>query len=83
MKKIVEVSIDHKAQMLSYRFLSEVERVCEKKKISRSELADLVGTSKSYITQLFRGNKRVNMDMLAKFENVLGITFKIKASKSI
>src|SRR5690348_15788748 len=70
-----EDELQHKAQMLSYRFLSEVEKQCDKRKISRAELAEMVGTSRSYITQLFRGSKRVNMDVLAKFEDVLGITF--------
>lgn len=76
--KTKEEELEHKAQMISYRFLSEVENECDKRKISRAELAEMVGTSRSYITQLFRGSKRVNMDVLAKFEDVLGITFQIK-----
>lgn len=74
-----EDELEHKAQMLSYRFLSEVEKECDKRKISRAELAEMVGTSRSYITQLFRGSKRVNMGVLAKFEYALNITFNIKA----
>lgn len=73
-----EDELEHKAQMISYRFLSEVEKACDRKKISRAELSEMVGTSRSYITQLFRGSKRVNMDLLAKLEDALGITFQIK-----
>lgn len=73
--------IEHKAQMLSYHFLSEVEKECDRRKISRAELAEMVGTSRSYITQLFRGTKMVNMDILAKFEYALGITFQIVAER--
>lgn len=69
--------IEHKAQMISYRLLSEVERVCEQKKIKKKELAERVGTSKSYITQLFRGAKHVNTQILAKFEDALDISFEI------
>jgi len=78
--KTKEEELEHKAQMISYRFLSEVEKECDKRKISRAELAEMVGTSRSYITQLFRGSKRVNMDVLAKFEDVLGITFQIRGT---
>lgn len=71
--------IDHAAQMISYRILSEVERLCDDKVISRKELAGMLGTSASYITQLFRGNRRVNMEFIAKIERALNIQFEIKA----
>lgn len=70
--------IEHNAQMISYRILSEVEKICEEKKINKKALAEMVGTSRSYITQLFRGTKQVNTDILARFEDALGISFQIK-----
>lgn len=70
--------IEHNAQMISYRILSEVEKVCEEKKIKKKTLAEMVGTSRSYITQLFRGTKQVNTDILARFEEALDISFQIK-----
>jgi hypothetical protein len=74
-----EEEIEHKAQMISYRILSEVEKVCEEKKINKKELATLVGSSPSYITQLFRGAKHVNMDIMARFEDALELCFEIKS----
>lgn len=73
-----EEKIRHKSQMLSYIFLSEVEKACEKRKITRKELAKIINTSPSYLTQLWRGTKKVNMDILAKFEVALGLSFTIK-----
>lgn len=70
---------EYNAQMISYRILSEVERVCEERKLKKKDLALKIGTSKSYITQLFRGNKSINTQVMAKFEDVLDITFEIKA----
>jgi len=70
---------EHNAQMISYKILSEVERVCEERKLKKKDLALKIGTSKSYITQLFRGNKSINTQIMAKFEDVLDITFKIDA----
>lgn len=70
--------IEHNAQMISYRILSEVEKICEEKKINKKALAEMVGTSRSYITQLFRGTKQVNTEIMARFEEALDINFQIK-----
>jgi transcriptional regulator with XRE-family HTH domain len=71
--------LEYNSRMIMFRFLSEVERVSEEKKINRKELAALIGTSPSYITQLFRGNKLINIETIAKFQNVFDFTFEIKA----
>lgn len=75
--------IEHAAQMISYRILSEVEKMCDKRKMTKKELAAAVGTSASYITQLFRGTKAVNMEIMAKFEKTLDFQFRITAGKAI
>jgi len=67
------------AQILMYRFLGEVEKITDLKKISRRQLAKMVGTSPSYITQLFQGNKIINLEMLGKMQKALGIKFEINA----
>jgi transcriptional regulator with XRE-family HTH domain len=76
--KTIEEKIEHNAHMISYRILSEVEKICDIKKIKKKDLAELVGTSRSYITQLFRGNKQVNTDIMAKFEEALQMSFEVK-----
>lgn len=68
------------ARMLMYRFLSEVERITEERNISRKELAKLAGTSPSFITQLFQGNKIASLEFLSKLEKALNIQFNITAS---
>jgi len=60
--------------------LSEVERVTEERNISRKELAKLVSTSPSFITQLFQGNKIASLEFLSKVEKALDIQFNITAS---
>lgn len=70
-----EERIEHEAGMISLRILSDVEKLCEERKIKRTDLAGMVGTSKSYITQLFSGDKNINANIMARFENALGITF--------
>jgi plasmid maintenance system antidote protein VapI len=67
--------IEHRAQMISYRILSEIEKFCEERNIKMKDLARLVDTSPSYITQLFRGYKHVNTAFMAKFEEAVDMTF--------
>lgn len=67
---------------LMYRFLSEVERITEDRNITRRKLATMVGTSPSYITQLYRGNKVISLEMLAKLESALDFEFIVQAKTS-
>lgn len=71
--------VEHNAEMISFRILSEVEKICEEKQINKTELAKRINTSKSYVTQLFRGSKQVNTFLMGKLEEVLDISFEIKA----
>lgn len=69
--------LDNEAKLIMFRFLDIVERKREKLGWSRKELAKKVGTSASYITQLMRGDKLVNMQTLAKMQKALDIKFEI------
>lgn len=68
----------HNATMIMFKFLSAIDDAT-KDKISRKNLASLIGTSPSYITQLFRGDKLINLITVAKFERVLDMEFDIIA----
>lgn len=69
----------HLEQMLSFRLLSEVEKITDERNILRKDLASMIGVSASYITQLYRGNKVVNLEILAKLEEALGFRFSVSA----
>lgn len=75
------VSGRDQAEMLSFRFISEIDRLMERNDISKKELARRLGTSASYITQLFKGDKLLNMEILARTELVFGVRFCIEAQK--
>lgn len=70
--------LEHHAQMISYRILSEIEKMCDDKNIKKADLAQMTGVSKSYITQLFNGTKSINTSIIAKFENALNATLNFK-----
>jgi len=74
--------LENDANLLMFRFLSIIEEKCEALGLNRKQLAEKVGTSASYITQLYRGDKLVNMTTLAKFQKALGLEFEITEKKS-
>jgi len=75
--------LDHEAQMIMFRFLSEIEEYqATGKNLKKNELASKLGVSASYITQLFKGDKLLNFTMLAKIQKAFHITFEIKARKN-
>ena len=61
------------------RFLSEVEKKYKEKGWRRKDLAKKIGTSPSYMTQLFRGTKLINLEMIAKMQDALNIKFNIQS----
>lgn len=74
-----EEQIELDAQMLMFRFLSEVEKYQELKGITKKALAEKINTSASYITQLFRGDKPLNFYTIAKIQKALAIKFAINS----
>jgi transcriptional regulator with XRE-family HTH domain len=69
--------IEADAHTLMAKFLSEVQEITDKKGINRKELAAEIGTSASYLTQLFRGHKLLNLLTAAKLQRALDIKFNI------
>src|SRR5690606_18002123 len=58
--------------------LSEIQTILDLKKMTRKQLADLIGTSASYLTQLYTGNKIMNLVTMAKIKKVLDLNIEIK-----
>lgn len=71
--------IEHEAKMIMFRFLSELEKINSERPIKKKDLAQAIKTSASYITQLYQGDKLINLLTLAKIQDVYNITFDIKA----
>lgn len=69
--------MDLNARIMAAKFLAVIQSVADKRGLNRKELAEKVGTSASYLTQLFRGHKLPNFIILAKFQKALGIEFDV------
>ena len=78
-----EEQIEHDAQLLAFSFLSIIDNEMKKKNINRKELALKTGTSQAYITQLFRGNRKPNLNILAKIQKALDIEFSVTTKEAV
>lgn len=78
-----EEEIKHESQMLMFSFLSEVEKYQTLQDINKKKLSQKIKTSASYLTQLFRGNKPLNFETIAKMQKALNISFHVYARPNI
>ena len=69
---------DIDAKVLMFRFLEIVEEERKQKNFSRKDLAESMGVSPAFVSQLFNGDKLLNLVHLAKLQRALGIEFEIK-----
>ncbi len=76
-----EEKYDHDAQMLMFKFLGEVDQKMEQEGVTKKQLAEQIGTSPAYITQLFRGDKKLNFKTLAKLQDVLNMQFAVSTEE--
>ena len=67
------------------KFLEKIQEIAAQKGLKKKDLAQKIGTSASYITQLYRGHKLLNLMTLAKLQKALDIEFDIaiKGSEQI
>lgn len=69
----------HEARMMMYRFLSEIERLEGNERGLKKKISKAINRSQSYVTQLFNGNKLINLITLAKIQKSFKLKFKITA----
>ncbi|MGY6523481.1 MAG: helix-turn-helix domain-containing protein [Mongoliitalea sp.] len=75
--------IASKANVLAMQFLGLVDQKMEEQNISKKVLAQKIGTSASFITQMFRGDRKPNWNILAKMSMELGLEFKVMTEEKI
>lgn len=70
-------SIEIKASVFALQFLGLVDAKMKERGMTKKEVADQIGTSVSYLTQLFRGDRKPSWEILAKISLALGLEFKV------
>lgn len=69
--------VEQEAEFMAMQFLSRVDKAMARQGMTKKELAKEVDTSPAFITQLFRGDRKPNWNMLAKMKFALEIDFVI------
>jgi len=72
-----EEQIAIKADVLALQFFGLVDEKMKETGMTKKELADRIGTSSSFLTQLFRGDRKPSWEILAKMALELGLDFKV------
>jgi transcriptional regulator with XRE-family HTH domain len=73
--------LELEAELLHLKFVGVIEELMEQEGITKAELAERLSTSKSYITQLFTGDKLFNIKTLVKLQRALNFNFKVDADR--
>lgn len=72
--------LEHDAKMLMLQFFNEMENCKEENSNwKKKDLAKALGKSPSFISQLYSGDKIPSLQLLAKIQKALNISFKISA----
>lgn len=69
--------LELEAKIIMAKFLDRIQEIADQKGLKKKDLAQKIGTSASYITQLYRGHKLLNLITLAKFQRALDIEFEV------
>jgi transcriptional regulator with XRE-family HTH domain len=70
-----EDRIEVKASFIQIDILKEVKILMKEQNISRTELALKLKKSKSFVSQLFSGDKALNLKMIAQFQEIFNAKF--------
>jgi len=71
-------SVKVDALVLAAQFLDIINKNIENRKITRKQLALQMGTSGSWLTQLFRGDKLPSLETIIQMAKILDISFEIR-----
>lgn len=66
-------------ELLSLKFIATIEELLEQNDVNRSDLANILDSSKSYVSQVFSGDKMLNIRILARIQRALNVSFKLYA----
>ena len=71
------------ALWLAAQFLSIIQDEITLQQITRKELALRIGTSASWLTQVFRGDKLPNLETITQLQKALNIEFEIRQKNEV
>lgn len=72
-----EERIEFEKEILHFAVMRNIQQHLGKRKYS--SIASEIGVSKSFISQLFSGDKKINIDLMVKFQRALKFKFQINS----
>ncbi len=81
--KTKEDKIQFEAEKIHLDLVFLVKEMMEQQGINRKQLAEKLGISPSYLTQLFTGDKLFNLKTIAKLQEVFDVKFKIVPAREV
>ncbi len=78
-----EEKLEHEADMLSLKTAIAIKELIDERGITKKELANLMGTSPAYVTQVLRGDKRINLLFLVKVNKALNTNIEVCFDRGI
>lgn len=73
-----EDTIQFEAEMIHLDLINEISRLMDSRKMNKAELAKSLGTTKGYVTQLFSGDRLLNLKTLAKIQQIFDVRIKLQ-----
>lgn len=63
------------ASMIQLNIMHEVYSLMQTREMNKAQLAEKLGVSKSYITQLFSADKSINLKLIAQIQDIFEVKF--------
>lgn len=87
LKDIIKFSSDNEklefeAEIIQLDFMSYLDNLMKLNNLSKTDLAKKMKKSSSFITQLFNGDKQLNIKHLAMFQRIFNVKFEISEKVS-
>lgn len=73
-----EDAIQFEAEMIHLDLMNEISKLMDSRKMNKAELSKSLGTTKGYVTQLFSGDRLLNLKTLAKIQQIFNVRIKLQ-----
>ncbi|HPT72864.1 MAG TPA: helix-turn-helix transcriptional regulator [Candidatus Cloacimonadota bacterium] len=79
----VKEQIEVREMILNSVIMEQIDFNLKQKGLNRSDLAKIIGVTKSYVSQLFNCNKMINLNMIAAIEKHLNLNVFVKITPPV
>jgi len=75
--------LDFEVEKIHLNIMHQIRLLMSEHDMNKKTLAEKLNTSKGYISQLFSGDKIINLKLLAKLQRIFNVQFEIIPQKTI